>query len=372
MHVPLASLSFASLAAASLPEGVIEIPLQRIKNQSAYGAEFLVGNPPQKAIISADTGSPTYAFESPRNVVCQNDFCSSYGTYDNNTSTTTKWISDGYNDLLIDHGFGSYINDTLQVGGITVKDMMFGVVELNAASFPINTQQTAIFGLGAFCQTKACDTYPTFINQLKEHGVISRRAFSVYLGPNDADAKASLLIGGIDLAKRQGPVYKLDVLDPTTINANEQPNWIPLSSLELQLANGTKVTSTYDNGTYALWDTGSPGWYVQQDLFDALTSYWGLGNPDPNDTLFVDCKFREPSDDSIAVNLGQGIVFNVPLSSIPIDNGDGTCTAPVAPFGTLMGDTFLRNVYFTFDYDNLTIEFSLAKYTDETNIVKIE
>lgn len=66
MLFPLVSLSFASLVAAHLPEGVIEIPLQRIKNQSAYGAEFLVGNPPQKAIISADTGSPTYAFESPR------------------------------------------------------------------------------------------------------------------------------------------------------------------------------------------------------------------------------------------------------------------------------------------------------------------
>lgn len=65
MHAPLASLTFASLAAAALPEGVIELPLQRIKNQSAYGAEFLVGTPPQKAIINADTGSPTYAFESP-------------------------------------------------------------------------------------------------------------------------------------------------------------------------------------------------------------------------------------------------------------------------------------------------------------------
>ncbi|UKZ82782.1 hypothetical protein TrVFT333_010580 [Trichoderma virens FT-333] len=363
MYLPLASLSFASLAAAALPEGVIEIPLQRIKNQSAYGAEFQVGNPPQRVIISADTGSPTYAFESPRNVVCQQGFCSAYGTYDNTTSTTTKWISSDYSDMLIDHGFGSFINDTLRVGGITLEDMMFGVVELNAASFPINTQQTAIFGLGAFCQTKACDTYPTFLNQLYEHGVISRRAFSVYLGPNDADAKGSLLIG---------PVYKLDVQDPTITAANEQPNWVSLSSLELQLANGTKVTSTYDNGTYALWDTGSPGWFVQQDLFDALTSYWGLTNPDPNDTLFVDCKFREPSDDFIAVNLGQGAIINVPLSSLPIDNGDGTCTAPVAPFGNLLGDAYLRNVYFTFDYDNLTIEFSLAKYTDEKNIVKIE
>ncbi|KAL7929336.1 aspartic endopeptidase [Trichoderma chlorosporum] len=372
MHVPLASLSFASLAAAALPEGVIEIPLQRIKNQSAYGAEFQVGNPPQKVIISADTGSPTYAFESPRYAVCQQGLCSAYGTYDNTTSATTKWLNGGYSDFLSDHGFGSFINDTLQVGGITVEDMMFGVVELNLASFPINTQQAAIFGLGAFCQTKACDTYPTFLNQLYEHGVISRRAFSVYLGPNDADAKGSLLLGGIDLAKRQGPVHKLNVLDPTTPAANEQPNWISLSSLELQLANGTNVTSTYDNGTYALWDTGSPGWYVQQDMFDALTSYWGLSNPDPNDTLFVDCKFREPSNDSIAVNLGPGVVINVPLSSLPIDNGDGTCTAPVAPFGTLLGDAYLRNVYFTFDYEDLTIEFSLAKYTNETNIVKIE
>ncbi|RFU78345.1 hypothetical protein TARUN_3867 [Trichoderma arundinaceum] len=372
MHVPLVSLSFASLAAAALPEGVIEIPLQRIKNQTAYGAEFQVGNPPQRAIISADTGSPTYAFESPRHTVCQQGLCSDYGTYDNTSSTTTKWLNDGYSDMLIDHGFGSFVNDTLRVGGLTLNDMMFGVVETNFASFPINTQQTAIFGLGAFCQTKACETYPTFLNQLYEHGVISRRAFSVYLGPNNPDAKGSLLIGGIDLAKRQGPVYKLDVQDPTNVEANGQPNWVSLSSLELHLANGTKTTSTYENGTYALWDTGSPGWYVQQDMFDALTNYWGLTNPDLNNDLVVDCKFREPSDDFIAVNLGQGAIINVPLSSLPIDRGDGTCTVPVAPFGNLLGDTYLRNVYFTFDYDNLTIEFSLVKYTDETNIVKID
>ncbi|KAH0491992.1 hypothetical protein TgHK011_003392 [Trichoderma gracile] len=372
MRAPLLSLSVASLAAAALPEGVVEVPLQRIKNQTAYGAEFQVGNPPQKAVISADTGSPTYAFESPRNTVCQQGFCSAYGTYDNTTSTTSKWLNDGYSDMLIDHGFGSYINDTLRIGGLTLNDMMFGVVEQNFASFPINTQQTAIFGLGAFCQTPACDTYPTFLNQLYEHGAISRRAFSVYLGPNDPDAKGSLLFGGIDLAKRQGPVHKLKVLDPTVPEANLQPNWVSLSSVELQLSNGTTTTSTYDNGTYALWDTGSPGWYFQQDMFDALTSYWGLTNPDPNNDIIVDCKFREQSDDSIVVNLGEAVTISVPLSSLPIDNGDGTCTAPVAPWGSLMGDAFLRNVYFTFDYEDLTIEFSLVKYTDETNIVKIE
>ncbi|KAM0462210.1 hypothetical protein ACHAO4_001411 [Trichoderma viride] len=372
MHAPLASLTFASLAAAALPEGVIELPLQRIKNQSAYGAEFLVGTPPQKAIINADTGSPTYAFESPKNSVCQRGLCSEYGTYDNTSSSTTKWLNDGYNDLLIDHGFGSYINDTLTFGGVTVTDMMFGTVELNAASFPIDTQQTAIFGLGAFCDTKACDTYPTFLNQLKQKGLISRRAFSVYLGPNDADATGSLLIGGIDLAKRHGPVYKVNVEDPSIPAANSQPNFVSLASLELQLANGTKLTSTYDNGTYALWDTGNPHWYVQQDLFDALTNYWGIPNPDLTNDPVVDCKFRKPSADSITVNIAPGVSLDVPLSSIPVDMGDGTCTVPVYPYGDALGDPFLRNVYFTFDYEDLTIEFSLVKYTDETNIVKIE
>lgn len=305
------------------------------------------------------------------NAVCQQGLCSDYGTYDNKTSTTTKWISDDYFDMIVDKGFGSFINDTLRVGGATLNNMMFGVVNENLASFPITTQQAAIFGLGGWCDTKACNGYPTFLNQLYQHGAISRRAFSVYLGPNDADAKGSLLIGGIDLAKRRGPVHKLDVLDPTVLAANSQPNWVSLSSLELKLANGTKTTSTYDNGTYALWDSGSPGWYVQQDMYDALISYYGLTNPDP-DNIVVDCKFREPSNDFITVTLAPGVSLDVPLSSLPIEAGDGTCTVPIGPYGSLLGDAYLRNVYFTFDYDNLTIEFSLVRYTDETNIVKIK
>lgn len=63
--VCLSAAPALALNQPALPQGVLEIPLQRIKNQSAYGIEFHIGNPPQKVVTSVDTGSPTYGFESP-------------------------------------------------------------------------------------------------------------------------------------------------------------------------------------------------------------------------------------------------------------------------------------------------------------------
>jgi hypothetical protein len=53
-------------AVVALPDGVISLPLQRIKNQTAYGVELFIGTPPQRVVTSVDTGSPTYAVESRR------------------------------------------------------------------------------------------------------------------------------------------------------------------------------------------------------------------------------------------------------------------------------------------------------------------
>ncbi|KAK5991554.1 Candidapepsin-like protein [Cladobotryum mycophilum] len=361
-----------SLAAAALPVGVIEIPLQRIKNQSAYGVEIMLGNPPQKVITSADTGSPTYGFESPINTVCQQGLCSAYGTYNNLTSSTAEWLSGDYSNFLIDHGFGSFMNDTLRIGGVTLENMNFGVVEKNYASFPITGQQTAIFGLGAMCSTKACDTYPTVLQQLYEHGAISRRAFSVYLGPNNQNATGTILIGGIDRAKRQGPVFKRKVWDPTNPQANMQPNFINIIGMELQLSNGVNTPYTYPNETYALMDTGTPGWYMPQKMYGLVAQYFGIQNPNPNNDLVVDCKYRTPTKDSLAVDFGDGAKIAVPLHRIVTQLENGNCIVPIAPYGQLLGDPFLRGLYFTFDYDELTVEFAAVKYTDDCDIVKIE
>lgn len=68
----LAALCLMPSSAMALPEGVISLPLQRIKNQSAYGLELEVGTPPQRVVSLVDTGSPTYSFESIRETLLFN------------------------------------------------------------------------------------------------------------------------------------------------------------------------------------------------------------------------------------------------------------------------------------------------------------
>lgn len=266
------------------------------------------------------------------------------------------------------------MNDTIRVGGQTLEDMYFGVIEQYAASFPITTPQATIFGLGATCVTKECDSYPTFLQQLFDKGVIPKRAFSVYLGPDDADTTATLLIGGIDLAKRQGPVYKHKVLDPTDgPRSNFQPNFVGVDSLQLQLGNGTKQVYRFEDDTYALWDTGSPRWYMPQEFFQQLAPHLGLSPDAEGSVLEVDCSYRDSTEDNAVVaNFGEGAEIRVPLARMVTKLDDDHCVTYVSQNGNSFGDPFLRSVYFTFDYEELTVEFSAVKYTDETNIIKIE
>jgi hypothetical protein len=308
------------------------------------------------------------------NSVCAEGLCDLYGVFDNTSSSSCVWVSDSYYDELIDHGFGSYMNDTICAGGHEFPNMEFGVVERYAASYPITTPQTAIFGMGAFCETTACDTYNTFLQLLYDKGFISRRAFSIYLGPNDPNAEGVLLIGGIDKAKRTGPVYTRKVLDPTNATANQQPNYVPLQSVELRLANGTNTTETTPNDTYVLWDTGTPGWYMPQNTFNQVMEVFGLSpnaQADASGYYTVDCAFRNPTDDVLVVNMGGDADIEVPLYHLVSELGDNRCAVSIAPYGGIHGDAFLRDVYFTFDYDELTVEFSAVKYTEETDIVKI-
>ena len=58
------ALAVPATVKAGLPKGVYSIPLIRWRNQSAYGIEWELGNPPQKVISLADTGSDMMSFES--------------------------------------------------------------------------------------------------------------------------------------------------------------------------------------------------------------------------------------------------------------------------------------------------------------------
>ncbi|KOS20539.1 Beta-hexosaminidase 2 [Escovopsis weberi] len=345
------------------------IPLRRIKNQTAYGVDSLLWSSRQMVTTSLDTGSPTMGFESPLNAVCQQGLCSEYGTYDNTSSATAVWINSDYNNFLSDHGFGSFVNDTQTIGGLTLPDMSFGVVELNAASFTIVGQQATSFGMGALCFTRACEDYPTFLQQLSDRGVVSRRAFSVYLGDNVPESQGVLLIGGVDEAKRQGEAFTLDVMDPTAPQANAQPNWVPVAGMQLRLPGGGVTAAPL----VRLMDTGSPHLTLPMEVYAALAGFWGIPDPDTSADLPVDCSFRGvPNDeDGLVVDFGGGNEIFVALPRLITQLEDGSCVGPVTPFGLLRGDPFLRAAYFTFDYDVLTVTMAQVNYTDEEAIVAL-
>jgi len=54
----------------------------------------------------------------------------------------------------------------------------------------------------------------TLLQQLSDRDLISSRAFSFNLGPQDGSSNGSLVIGGVDRAKSTGDVVVLNMTDP--------------------------------------------------------------------------------------------------------------------------------------------------------------
>jgi hypothetical protein len=385
--VSLASFAAVGVAASysPLPPGVIKIPMTRILNQSAYGIEFEVGTPPQKNILKVDSGSPTIGFENPRNNICQQPggLCDLYGIYNNLSSSTAVYSSNSYRDFLVDLGVGSFINDTLSFGGTTVPAFQFGTYDQIGANFPITTPISGILGMGEFCFTNVnCSDYPGFVQQLFEKGIISKRAFSVYLGPDNPNATGTLILGGIDRAKRTGPVGVLPYVNPTSSEASNGPFNMNYTSMSLVSATGNSTTFSIMKGSFAIWDTGNPAWGLPQAAFESVTQYFELptNTSTGGDPLTVDCKFRQPTTTTLNVGLLNGFVVNIPLHRLVTQLDTNTCIISVTGFsgtgsaggvGAGWGDAFLRNVYATFDLDSGTITVSNVKYTDEEDIVAI-
>jgi hypothetical protein len=108
-----------------------------------------VGTPPQNNILKADTGSWTIGLETPNNTDCisPDKPCELYGTFDNLLSSTLVYISDYYNDLVGDHGQGDILNNTITIGGLTVPNFEFSVIDINYLNSEILLLlQLSIFG----------------------------------------------------------------------------------------------------------------------------------------------------------------------------------------------------------------------------------
>jgi hypothetical protein len=266
--------------------------------------------------------------------------------------------------------------------GTSVPGFRFGTYDQINEHFTISTPISGILGLGEFYSTgPKCADYEGFIQQLFERGVITKRAFSVYLGPDEPNATGTLLLGGIDRAKRTGPVTVLPVVTPNSTVTNDTPFNMNYTSMAFVSDTGNTTTFPIAKGSFAPWDTGTPAWNIPQAAFEAVLQYFELpanssdfGNPFP-----VDCKFRQPTNTTLEVELLDGFVVSIPLHRLVTQLNSTACNTYVrglAGDGGGVGvngwaDPFLRSVYVTFDLDDAMVTVSNVRYTDEEDIVAI-
>jgi hypothetical protein len=86
----------------------------------------------------------------------------------------------------------------------------------------------------------------------------------------------------------------------------------------------------------------------------------------------VDCKYKDPENapGHLIVCFGHAGKIKVPLHELVTSFGNGTCNAAIGSgdAGSL-GDSFLRNGYFIFDQESLTVTMGQAKHTTKRDVV---
>ncbi|KAF5605100.1 hypothetical protein FPANT_1277 [Fusarium pseudoanthophilum] len=386
-----AAVAFPSIAAAGkTPAGVISVPLSRDAGLTAYYAKLQVGTPPQTEYLKIDTGSPRYSFLDPRNEVCkkQGNNCKTFGTFNNRTSKTSRYAGDGFADALGYVGRGDYLEDTIVIGGVSTKNMYFGMT--SDYSFPdkLSGDINTILGLSLECGyagPKCTDRFSSyFLPELKNASKINYLATSLYLGPDDKKAaNARMLLGGAyDKAKIDGDLITVPMVDPFNSDlTGGQTNVVNVTSVEVFLTKGNNRTKeTYGKkkvGVPVLLDTGVASFYLtDKTMAPILRAFGAKEQPFGQQYFVVNCKYADSkrNDGYIAVEFGVHGTIKVPLYGVVTKFSDGTCGVFAASRGdevSIFGDPFLRNVYSIFDQEKFSISMGKVKHTAEENIVPI-
>jgi hypothetical protein len=391
--LPIFSVVFPSLIlASSLPDKTVLVPIVRIRNSTAHGAVVGAGTPPQQNTILLDTGSFSFTFENPNSQLCHqaDKPCAAYGTYDNATSSTAVYAGFGASDGVQDFGYGSAINDTITLAQdnqtLTIANMTIGHLDFFASTHPLVAPQTGFLGMRVQCVDRICHNPSTdFIEQLYSKSLIAKRAFSIYLGPDDPGATGAMIVSGIDRAKQASDFVTIPMADVGNVTITQNStNYIYQSSYSVTLeGNGTTSSSTTtnysitDSEKLTLIDTGTSRWDMPHDVFvNGVAPFFNIPI-DPNAYQFapfaVDCSYRNASrSNTVNVYFNDDMdVIRIPLAGLVTEWGPGQCILNVDGTSGIFGAPFLRNVLSVFDNEALTVGFSQVRYTDEVDIVAL-
>ncbi|XP_018606241.1 pepsin A-like isoform X2 [Scleropages formosus] len=311
-------------------------PMTNDADLSYYGV-ISIGTPPQSFQVIFDTGSSNLWVPS---VYCSSPACTNHARFDPQQSSTFKATS---TPLSIQYGTGSMTGvlgyDTVQVGGYTITNQIFGLSKTEAL-FMEYMQADGILGL-AFPSISSSGATPVFDNMMNE-GLLSQDLFSVYLSSN-SETESAVIFGGIDPSYYTGNIY-----------------WIPLTSdsywqitMDSVIINGNTVACA--NGCQAIVDTGTSVIVGPSSDIQNINSWLGASEDQFGDS-FVSCS-NVQSLPHVTFTL-NGYTFTLSASAY-ISQTSQNCKTGFGSGGSdqlwILGDVFIRQYYAIFDRSKTSV-----------------
>lgn len=307
----------------------------------SYFAVAQVGSQKQEMWLLLDTGGTnTWIFSSD----CSSKACRQHNAFDKGASdslnmSTVKWDV-GYGTGTVSGVLG---DDVFSIAGLDVN-MTLGLADKASDDF-LSYPMDGILGLSRTNDTGFDG--PTFMDIVKESRLLKSNivGFSLSRG-SDGGKDGAITFGGVDETKLSGNITYTD-----TVSSSNR--WsIPVDDVAVdgQACNFTDRSAIIDTGTsYAI---------LPPD--DAETLHNLIPGASKSGSSFV---LPCDSDAELRVTF-SGVSYAIsPKDYVGSKFGSNCVSAIVGEqtFGEkvwLLGDTFLKNVYAVFDYDNNKIGFA--------------
>lgn len=319
---------------------------------TSFVAGIPVGTPSRDFFIILDSGSADFWVESDTCTSQSGGGCGNHTflSADNSATffNTQKPFSVAYGSGAAS---GDLITDTIVLGGMVLGNHTFGAAHSISQSFSGDTVADGLMGLGK--QSLSATKVPTPVQALFQTGFINA-AITSYRLPRTIDHvnNGEVTFGGLDDSK-------FDSSTLVTLDATDDNFWI--THLGGVTVNGATVAIS-GNRT-ALMDTGTTLLVVPSTDVDPIHEKIPGAIKTGTGSWTVPCNTTA----SVALQFG-GKSFPISPKDLPFASGGrttGDCTSGIGGFSAaatasnptqwLVGDTFLKSVYFSTNENTNTV-----------------
>lgn len=356
------------------------------QNGFFYNINITIGTPPQLVNVNFDTGSSDLIVNSPTTAWCKSGECI-FGAYDIGNSSSATLVSKNMGQptpisYLVGQAQGDWVRDTVVIAGQSISNFTLGVADLNSSL------SQNILGMGY----PAGGTNPanqSTAGAMVKAGLVKSASFSVYLN-SLASSLGSVLFGGVDTSKFLGSLHSY----PIVPYAGNEYLRLQINMSSISISGDKNVSSTTSDPITVMFDSGEFAINLPQDFVDKVWETYNVkgiqvtANP-PTTVGVCNCSLAN-STSTLDVGF-PGLNISVPFNSIVVEPSPlllaafnqtlpaGICLFNIngldgreATLPFILGDSFLREVYYVVDLDSNEIALApMNPNPGQSNILEI-